>query len=314
MVGARSVAEGGSAARQSRAPEMRAPDRRTAARNNIAGVLWMCLTVLCFMAMAVAGRQLSDTMSTAQIMVLRSFVGLLATLPLALAAGPIGTRRPLLHFARNGIHFIGQYAWFYGIAVLSFVDVSSLMATTPIWATMFAIAFLGERAGFRRWAVVALGFVGVLVILRPHAVSVDWAALVCIFGAAGYAGANVLSKQLMRTDTPIQIVFYMMVIQLPIATLANWGQWTPVAWEDAGWIAIVGLTGVLAHLTMNQSIRLGDISVVVPVTYIQLPLLGTVGFIFYSEMPEMMVLVGACMIVAGAWWNIAAESRIARGH
>ena len=293
---------------------MRAPDRRIAARNNIVGALWMCATVLCFTAMAVAGRQLSDTMSTAQIMVLRSFVGLFAALPLALAAGRIVTRRPFLHLARNGVHFVGQYAWFYGIAVLTFVDVSALMATTPIWATLLALAFLGERAGLRRWAVIALGFAGVLVILRPHAVPVEWAALICIFGAAGYAGASVLSKELMRTDTPIQIVLYMLAIQLPIAALANWGQWTPVVWEDAGWIAIVGFTGVVAHLTMNQSIRLGEISVVVPVTYIQLPLLGLVGFVFYLEVPETVVLVGACMIVAGAWWNIAAESRVARGR
>ena len=293
---------------------MRAPDRRLAARNNVVGALWMCATVLCFMAMAVAARQLSDTMSTAQIMVLRSFVGLFAALPLALAAGRIATRRPLLHLARNGVHFVGQFAWFYGIAMLTLIDMSALMATTPIWATLFAVAFLGERAGFRRWAVIVLGFAGVLVILRPHAVPVEWAALVCIFGAAGYAGANVLSKELMRTDTPIQIVLWMLVMQLPIAALANWGQWTPVVWEDAGWIAIVGFTGVLAHLTMNQSIRLGDISVVVPVTYIQLPLLGLVGFVFYLEVPETMVLLGAGMVVAGAWWNLAAETRIARGR
>ncbi len=287
---------------------------RAAARNNVVGALWMCATVLCFMAMAVAGRQLSDTMSTAQIMVLRSLVGLAAVAPLALAAGRIATRRPLLHLARNGVHFVGQYAWFYGIATLSFVDVSALMATTPIWATLFAIAFLGERAGFRRAAVIALGFAGVLVILRPHTLPVGWPALVCLAGAAGYAGANVLSKELMRADTPLQIVFYMMLIQLPIAAAANWGGWTPVAWADAGWITVVGLAGVLAHLTMNQAIRLGDISVVVPVTYIQLPLLGLVGFVFFLEVPEPMVLAGAGLIVAGAWWNIAAESRIARGR
>ena len=69
---------------------------------------------------------------------------------------------------------------------------------------------------------------------------------------------------------------------------------------------------MVAHLTMNQSIRLGDISVVVPVTYIQLPLLGLVGFVFYLEVPETMVLLGAGMVVAGAWWNLAAETRIAR--
>ena len=284
-----------------------------AARNNMAGVLWMCATVCCFTAMAVAGRELSDTMSTAQIMVLRSLVGLVMVLPLALSAGRIATRRPLLHVARNGVHFIGQYAWFYGIAVLSLVDMSALMATTPIWSTLFAVAFLRERAGLRRWLIIALGFAGVLVILRPHALPVSWAALVCIFGAAGYAGANVLSKELMRTDTPLQIVFWMLLIQLPIATLVNWGAWSPVAWEDAGWILIVGATGVLAHLTMNQSIRLGDISIVVPVTYLQLPLIGLAGFVLFQEVPEVMVLAGAAMIIGGTWWNLVAERRIARG-
>lgn len=283
-----------------------------AARNNMLGVLWMCATVCCFTAMAVAGRELSDTMSTAQIMVLRSLVGLVIVLPLALSSGRIATRRPLLHVARNSVHFVGQYAWFYGIAVLSLVDMSALMATTPIWSALFAVAFLRERAGLRRWLVIALGFAGVLVILRPHAVPVSWAALVCIFGAAGYAGANVLSKELMRTDTPLQIVFWMLLIQLPIATLANWGGWSPVAWEDAGWILVVGATGVLAHLTMNQSIRLGDISIVVPVTYLQLPLIGLAGFVLFQEVPDVMVLTGAVMIIAGTWWNLITERRIAR--
>ena len=286
--------------------------RREAARNNIRGAAWMCGTVLCFVAMAVAGRQLSGRMDTAQIMLLRSLVGLVLIAPFAFVSGRVLTRRPFLHLTRNGVHFVGQFAWFYGIAALTLVDVTALNATTPVWATLMAMAFLGERAGFRRWAVIALGFAGVMVVLRPHAIPVSGAALVCLVGAAGYAGANVLSKTLMRTDTPVQVVFYMMLIQAPMSALILWDGWVAPVEGDVFWIGLVGAGGVLAHFTMNRAIQLAEISVAIPVTFVQLPLMSAVGFLLYLEVPDPWVLAGACMIFGGSWWNIRAERRLAR--
>lgn len=286
--------------------------RRETARGNIRGAAWMCGTVLCFVAMAVAGRQLSGRMDTAQIMLLRSLVGLVLIAPFAFLSGRVLTRRPFLHLTRNGVHFVGQFAWFYGIAALTLVDVTALNATTPVWATLMAMAFLGERAGLRRWAVVALGFAGVMVVLRPHAIPVSGAALVCLIGAAGYAGANVLSKTLMRTDTPVQVVFYMMLIQAPMSALILWDGWVAPVEGDVFWIALVGAGGVLAHFTMNRAIQLAEISVAIPITFVQLPLMSAVGFVLYLEVPDPWVLAGACMIFGGSWWNIHAERRLAR--
>lgn len=282
-------------------------------RDNLWGAFWMAVAACCFVTMGVAARELHlSGLNTPNIMVWRSFFGLLLAMAIILLTGGpahFRTRQKKGHLIRNSVHFTGQFAWFYALGHLPLVLVTSLNATVPLWGAIFAIFYLKERLTLQRALVVALAFAGVLIILQPGSMEIHHAAFVSLVGAMGYAGAAILAKELTRQDSAMTVVFWMMLMQLPMAgALAIW-DWTWPAWSDAPAIVVVGATGVLAHFAMATGLKKTDVAVVMPVTYIQFPLVAALGFALYAEIPSIYTGIGTVLIVAANWYNIVRRSR-----
>lgn len=276
--------------------------------------LWMLGALACFAAMAVGGRELSAELGTFQILFLRSVVGVLALLVVLAGSGGVGqvrTRRAGLHALRNLAHFGGQYGWFLGIALIPLAQVFAIEFTVPIWTLLLAMLFLGERASFARVGAVALGIVGVLLILRPGGEPISLGALAVLGGAFGYATAYVLTKRLVATEAPIAIVFYMTVMQLPLGlvpALLDWHWPSAAMWP---WVVVVGLTALGAHYCISRAMMLADAMVVVPMDFLRLPLIAVVGAIFYAEPLDPWVFAGAALMVAGNLLNLRAGRAVA---
>jgi drug/metabolite transporter (DMT)-like permease len=278
-------------------------------RDTLWGAFWMAVAACCFVTMGVAARELHLAgLGTADIMVWRSFIGLLLAAAIILATGSVvqfRTRNKRGHLVRNGVHFAGQFAWFYALGQIPLVLVTSLNATVPLWGAIFALLYLKERLSWRRGLVIGLAFAGVLIILQPGTVPVHHAAVVSLLGAMGYAAAAILAKELTRHESVMTIVFWMMLLQLPMAaSLAVW-DWTWPAWSDASHIAFVGATGVLAHFAMASGLKRAAVAVTMPVTYIQFPMVAALGAVLYGEVPTLAMLAGTVLIVAANWYNIA---------
>jgi drug/metabolite transporter (DMT)-like permease len=277
-------------------------------RENLFGALWMAVAACCFVTMGVAARELHlSGMNTPNIMVWRSGFGLLLSTVLILTTGHLSqfqTRQKKGHLIRNSVHFVGQYAWFYALGYLPLVLVTSLNATVPLWGAIFALFYLKEKVTVQRAAVIGLAFAGVLIILRPGEMPIHHAAFVSLIGAMGYAGAAILAKELTRQDSAMTVVFWMMLLQLPMAfVLAVW-DWTWPDWSDAPAILVVGGTGVLAHFAMATGLKKADITIAMPMTYIQFPLVAALGFALYDEVPTIYTAIGTVLIVAANWYNI----------
>ena len=279
-------------------------------RETLWGAFWMAVAACCFVTMGVAARELHlSGMNTPNIMVWRSGFGLILTTVLILLTGHISqfrTRQKRGHLVRNSVHFVGQFSWFYALGYLPLVLVTSLNATVPLWGAIFALLYLKEQVTLQRAVVIALAFAGVLIILRPGAMEIHHAAFVSLIGAMGYAGAAILAKELTKQDSAMTVVFWMMLIQLPMAfALAIW-DWTWPAWTlaDAVCIVVIGSTGVLAHFAMATGLKKADVSITMPVTYIQFPLVAALGFALYSEIPSIYTAAGTVLIIAANWYNI----------
>jgi drug/metabolite transporter (DMT)-like permease len=286
-----------------------------AATNNVVvAAAWMGGALLSFMAMAVAGRELSAELTTFQILFFRSVVGLAAVCLLLsrFGWGQIRTRQPGLHLVRNLAHFGGQFGWFYGLAFIPLAEVFAIEFTLPIWTAFWAALLLGERVTAPRMAAVALGVAGLLIILRPGAEAVSPAALAVLASAVCYALAHTLTRRLALADAPLAILFYMTVIQLPlglIPSLADWATPSAALWP---WVLLVGLTALTAHYCMARALALAPATVVVPMDFLRLPLIAVVGALFYGEALEWPVLAGAAVMLLGNWINISAERRRGR--
>jgi len=282
----------------------------------IRGVLWFIASLVCFLAMAIAVRDLSDTMNAFEVLTWRAIVGLLVTLPFLMRRGmlaPFRTRRPGLHGIRNFIHFFGQASWVYALSFISFVDVTAIEFSIPIFAALLAPLILGERVDAHRWGAIVVGFIGVVIALRPGVGAMNPAALIMVAGAVCYAGSAVLVKLLTRTDSAGTIVLYMNLMQLPLAVgLAVWVGWVDPTLADVPAILVLGIGGVLAHYMIARGLALADVTILYPLDFLRLPFMALIGYFLYAEGMDLWVVVGAVVIFASNLYLVQRGARDAR--
>ena len=267
--------------------------------------------LLTFSLMAVAVRELTHVMGPFQILFLRSLVSLALVAALLPYFGlqPLRTRRFPLHVVRNLLHFAGQFSWVYAIGLLPLATVFAIEFTMPVWTALLAMLVLGERLNHGRIVMLALGIVGILIILRPGVAEVSPAALVMLGGALAYGATMVATKRLAGGESAFAILFYMSLIQVPVGLFPALPGWTAPALADAPWIFATGACGLIAHFCLTRAFRIADASLVVPIDFLRLPLIAVVGALLYGEPIELATFAGAAVIFAGTYYSIRRESR-----
>jgi len=274
------------------------------------GALWMGGALVSFSAMAIAARELLRTMGSFEILFLRSLVSLvivLAVLP-RFGTGVLRTQMFGVHFVRNLLHFGGQYAWVYAIAMLPLATVFAIEFTMPVWTAVLAMLILGERLNRGRIVMLVLGLAGILVILKPGFAIVQPAALAMLAGAFAYASTNIATKRLAAKESAYSILFYMSAIQLPLGFVLALPQWVTPGIAELPWVIAIGAMGLSAHYCITRALRIADAMVVVPIDFLRLPLIAVVGMVFYGEPLEGTILIGAAVIFAGTFYSIRRES------
>lgn len=277
-------------------------------------VFWMTGALVSFSVSAVAIRALAKHLNVFEILSIRSGGGILILLAV-IAMRPelrheLALKRMGMHFARNFTHFFGQYAWALAVTLLPFATVFALEFTTPAWVAVLATLFLRERMTPSRAGSVALGFLGVLVIVRPGLASFQPMALIVLGAAICFAVSLIVTKKLTYDVSTFAIVFWMNVMQLPMALTGSDPLFPLRLGADAILPAIgLGIVGLTSHYCLTQAFRSGDATVVVPLDFLRIPLIAMVGWLFYGEALDVLVFVGAGLIVCGVLWNLRVESR-----
>jgi drug/metabolite transporter (DMT)-like permease len=274
----------------------------------VRATLWMFGAIVSFSTMAIAGRELSAELTTFQILFFRSLAGFVLMVVLLSRTGwwQLKTKHFAIHVIRNVAHYGGQYGWFYGIALIPLVEVFAIEFTMPIWTAIFAALMLGEHISRQRAIAIAIGFAGVLVMLRPGIAVVSPAALAVLAAALAYGFAHALTKRLSVTDPPMAILFYTTAIQLPLAlipALRDWAWPSLVMWP---WVVAVGTAALAAHYCLTRAFMLEEATVVMPIDFLRLPFIAVIGFVFYDEPIELWVFIGAAIVFAGSWLNLRA--------
>jgi drug/metabolite transporter (DMT)-like permease len=281
-------------------------------------VLWMVGALLSFSVMAVSIRELAKAgLSIFEILTIRSGVALLVLLVLLAVRPDLRVhalpRRIKLNLLRNSVHYASQYAWAVSITMLPLAMVFALEFTMPGWTVLLAVWLLHERLTPSRIGVVVLGFIGVLVILRPGIATFNPAVFLVLAAAFGYAITMVTTKKLTMTETTFGIVFWMAVIQFPLSLLGS----DPTVFLHIETRHIlpaigVGTAGLTSHYCLSNAFRGGDATLVIPLDFMRIPLITVVGWALYGERLDIFVLLGGLIIVAGVLWNLRAEA--ARPH
>jgi len=280
-------------------------------QNPVLAALWMGCAVLSFSFMAVAARELLRHMGAFEILFLRTAVTTLLVAAVIARTGTATLRTRLFrfHLARALMHLGGQYCWIYAIGALTLATVFAIEFTMPVWVALLATLFLGERMNRGRVVMLALGLAGIAIILRPAVGGLHPAALVMVLGSMFYAGNMVMTKRISASDSPMAVLFWMSLTQLPLTFVTALPQWVTPRPVDLLWALVIGGGSYVAHYSMTRAMKLGDATVVVPIDFLRLPLIAVIGALFYGEPLEAATFAGAAVIFAGTYYSLSRETR-----
>lgn len=268
---------------------------------------WMAGWLTLMLVIAVAGREAMRELAVFQVMEMRSIIGLLLLWPLVRMSGgweALKSQRLREHGARNVVHYAAQYAWFAALTMIPLAQVVAIEFTMPIWIILLAAAFLGERITPWKVLAVALGLLGVGLIVRPSSAGLSPGQLVALAAAVGFAVSVTMVKSLTRTDSALAIIFWMLVVQSLLGLLPALWVWrwpSPSAW---GWVGLVAFCGTFSHYCMARAMRHAEATVVMPMDYLRVPLTALAGWWIYAERLDLFTVAGTALILGGNLLNL----------
>lgn len=272
------------------------------------GILLMLLTMLLFVSADASAKLLTQRYPVIEVVWGRFVFHLLLLLPFFLARRDLLRSRALpLQCARSFLQIGSTAFYFWAIALLPLATATTIAFAQPLLLTMLSVPLLGERVGPRRWSAVAVGFLGVLIIVRPVGV-IEWAAMLPLATAACSALYQLATRAVARTDPVQASLFYTAVGGAVISSLALPFLWTKP--DAAGW-ALMALTGALSgtgHLCIIQAFQRAPASVLAPFTFTQLLWATALGFLIFGDLPDSWTLLGALVIVGSGLYVFYRES------
>lgn len=245
-----------------------------------------------------------------QIACVRYLLGLVFVVPVVAAAGwpSLATRRPVLHATRAAMVAISQVLAYYALAHMYVADVTAINFVRPLFIAVLAVLFLGERVAWRRWLATAIGFGGVIVMVRPSAGGVELAALAAVTSTAMLGAAMVMVSRYADTETALRFVFFYHAggaILFVVPALFVWQAPDAIQWLL---FLALALLSVLAQTCGVRGYAVGEASVVGPVDYLRLIFAAAVGYALFAEVPGPATWIGAAIIIASAL-NVARQGR-----
>lgn len=282
--------------------------------NPVRAALWMLGAVVSFSSMAVAGREMASELDTFEIMMYRSFIGLMIVLIVGGIAGTlkqVNRERLGLHFIRNSSHFVGQNLWFYAVAIIPFAQLFAFEFSTPLWVAILAPIFLAEKLTKVRVMAALLGFTGILIVAQPGTIIIGPGIIAAALCAIGFAAAYIATKLLSRTESITSIMFWLTLMQLVLGIIcaAYDGDVAVPSLSALPLIILIGCAGLLAHYCITSALKLAPAVIVSPMDFLRLPVMAFIGATFYNEGLNIWVILGALIVFAANFWNIWEEGR-----
>ena len=278
------------------------------------GALWMAGAAVCFSGMIVLIRMGVEVLHPFQVAFFRNLFALAFILPWVLRSGfgALKTRRLGAYTWRAVTGLSAMLLWFLALSMMPMAEAVSLSFTAPLFATIGAALFLGEIVRARRWSATALGFIGVLVIVRPGLEALSLPALLVLASALGAAVSMLIVKSLARTEPSAAMVAYMGIFLTPMSLVPALFVWQTPDLPTLGIMVGIAALATVAHLCFTHSMHLADASAVIPLDYLRLPLVALLGWALFGEIMDVWSWLGAAIIIGATLYIARREAVVAR--
>jgi drug/metabolite transporter (DMT)-like permease len=276
-------------------------------------ILWILLSCCFFAAMWAAIRFASSQMHPFELVFWRNSLGLMFLLPFLLAHGKgswLRTSRPFVHIRRATSGIIATVATFYAVVHAPMATAISISYAAPLFATIAAVLFFGETIRARRISALIIGFVGVLIVLRPGAIPMSLGIGSAMIASVATAFSIISVKQLTNSEDQRTIVFYSFALMLPPSLIIAWPYLSWPQDEDLLRILPIGLLAVLGQSTLVKAYTLAETSALLPYDFVRFILVIAIGIIWFGERFDIFTLLGGSIILASTLY-LAHRERIA---
>jgi drug/metabolite transporter (DMT)-like permease len=283
----------------------------TAERAVLFGVALMLVGDLMFALNDAMGKWLVATYSPGQLMLIRSFAGLVVLAPFVLASGAsslVRVERPGLQVGRVVASTVDSVLFYAAVFYLPVADVMTFYLAAPIYVAALSPFLLGETVGWRRWLAIVIGFVGVVVALNPSASTLTWPAVISLIGSIAFALAMVASRALRATPDRTLVFWQTAGGLLAGAVLAPFGWITPTL-TGFCLLSLLGIVAMAAHILINRALKYAPASTLAPLQYTLLLWAIVFGYLFFGDVPAPMMLVGAAIIIASGLFIFLRERK-----
>ncbi|UYV37860.1 DMT family transporter [Rhodobacteraceae bacterium D3-12] len=304
-----------------------------AKQGNLFGAICAMIAVLCFSVNDIGIKWLSDGYALHLVVLIRSLVGMVVMLaiimPLSGGLRVMRTKRLGAHLFRGLCVVLANVFFFLGLAALPLADAVAIFFISPLVITLFSVLFLGETVGPRRWGAIGLGFVGVMVIVKPGTSAFQAASLLPIVAAILYAALHTMTRKIGNTESAATMMFYIQVTFLATSALVGlvlghggfegsahpsiafltraWG------WPEAGdWLTLgfIGVASAVGGYFISQAYRVSEAAFVAPFEYVAMPMAVVWGWILFSELPGLTDWIGIAMIVGAGLFLLWREAEV----
>ena len=290
-----------------------AKDRWARLPANLRSILFVSAGAILLTVMAVFVKILGERMSAAQLMFCRALAGFLIFAPWLLATGGfdvIRTQRPLMHLQRGFWGACGNFCFFYAITHLVLADAMSLQFSRPLFMILLAFLFLGEVAGRGRIAVTIIGFVGILIMLRPFGGGFDPDGIVAVTGAVFGGMVVICIKKLGTTERTRRIIFYYALYMMLFSAIPAAFFWTDPTWGEVWVLVLIGFLGIVGQSCITHGFTLGEATITVPFDYMRIVYSAIFGILLFAEIPSWWSVAGAASVGVAAIAHDRARSRV----
>ncbi len=264
--------------------------------------IWIACTGVTFTSMMVIARKLSPDLPIFVIVLFRSIFGLAFLMPTTVRRGLVGlqTTNLKLYLIRGFTAFTSIAGFFYASTLIPLADIAAIGFTRPAFACIAAIMILGEAAHARRWAAIAIGLVGALIVVRHGFAEMNAGILFAFVAVTAQVANTILIKYLTRTDHPDTIAVYQGMCMAPIALTLALFVWVTPDLGQFGWLTLMGAFGAVTQRTIGRSYAAADATVVTVLDFLRLPIAALIGLAVFGEWPVVWVWLGGAVIVASS--------------
>lgn len=264
------------------------------------GIFWMFVTGLCFVAVTALVKYLGNDMPAAQSAFLRYLLGLVFLLPmLPSLRAVVFTRQSLMFFGLRGmLHSVGVILWFYAMTQISLAEVTAMNYLSPIYVTLGAALFLGEKLAMRRVFAVIVAFAGALIILRPGLREISSGHIAMIGTAILFAASYLMAKRMSgQVNASVVVGMLSITVTICLAPFA-FAVWTPPSMTQLFWLFWVAAFATAGHFTMTLAFASAPVTITQPVTFLQLVWAVALGALVFGEGVDAFVVLGGVVIMA----------------